>query len=110
MKTSINYLAAAVLFAVAFIPASANADNGTVRNPFRFGGVHGDQEPTQRDASRPALQMTLLSGGVKIAVFDGREYGVGGEVDGYVITGIADGAVTARGADGKTVFTLEGER
>lgn len=112
MKTSTKALFAAtplvLALAAACWPSRAAADGGPARNPFRFDRAHGAQKTERDEPRRPTLKMTLLSGDTRIAVFDGREYGVGDKVGDFIITAIGAGTVTARGEDGDVLFTLEG--
>ena len=92
-------LAAAALVLSMSFPMAAWADWS--RDPFMFGAGQGES------AAPPRLEMILIKGGERIAVFSGERLRPGDAVEGYVIVEITLDQVVARKGALEKVYRLE---
>jgi len=76
-------------------------------DPFRFHEEKPERAEHSTNGHGAILEMILIAGNTKIAMFGGEIYRVGDVIDGYKITAITIDTVTADAGDGSSrIFNI----
>ncbi len=102
-------LAAVIMLVLSSAVSYSNHDNE--RDPFRFGAARASQPAYESEEGYdgPFLQMILITGRSRIAVFNGRRYQKGDSIGEFTVTNIEFNKVTMENGEDKKIFTLHAE-